>query len=153
MNLRDYFSRSKEHFLSKKECLTIVQAIVANEKITSGEIRLCIEAKCNYVDPLLRAEELFHQLKMQKTEKRNAVIIYIAYQDKEFALYGDVGFDQLIKDSFWTEQSALLRNLFKKRKFEQGIINSISNIGKTLGEHFPYEAGKKNELPDEIVFA
>ena len=79
------------HFLSEKERDTILSAIKSAEAKTSGEIRIFIESRCKWTDTIRRAEEIFIQLKMTKTEFRNAVLIYIAYKDREFAIFGDNG--------------------------------------------------------------
>ena len=56
----------------------VVEHIKAAELKTTGEVRVFVEARCAYVDPMDRAKEIFSQLAMDQTERRNAVIIYMA---------------------------------------------------------------------------
>ena len=67
----------------------IVAAIKEAEKNTSGEIRVHIDKKCKE-DVLDRAAFLFDTLSMQKTAERNGVLIYIATEDRQLAILGDV---------------------------------------------------------------
>ena len=78
------FSLSKKkQFFSKEENEIIVQSIRDAEKQTSGEIRIFVESKCRFIDPLDRAYEIFTQLKMDKTDNRNGVLFYVALKDKQ----------------------------------------------------------------------
>ena len=70
-------SPSIHSFFSEDEKTSIKQAIEQAELNTSGEIRVHIEKKCK-VDVLDRAADVFHQLKMDKTELRNGVLFYLA---------------------------------------------------------------------------
>ena len=63
----------KREFFSAADKAQIVDAIRAAEKETSGEIRIYVESKNPFMDPLERAVEIFFQFKMQNTAHRNAV--------------------------------------------------------------------------------
>ncbi|TAE42734.1 MAG: TPM domain-containing protein, partial [Sphingobacteriales bacterium] len=67
------------------------------EKNTSGEIRVCIEKKCK-TEVLDRAVACFHDLEMHKTKLNNGVLIYVATDDKKFAIIGDRGINALVSD-------------------------------------------------------
>ncbi len=55
----------------------IIRAIQEAEKHTSGEIRVHLEKDCR--KPVLdEAVRVFHKLKMDKTELRNGVLIFVA---------------------------------------------------------------------------
>ena len=58
------FFKQKE-FFTEQEKLQMVEAIRRSEKTTSGEIRVFVESKNPFVDPLDRAAEVFFGLKMQ----------------------------------------------------------------------------------------
>lgn len=132
----------------------ITAAIAAAEQHTTGEVRVYMEHRCRLVDPLHRAQELFAQLKMDQTPARNAILIYIALTDRQFALYGDEAIHQLAGGAaFWKSAAALLAGHLRKNELEQGLCNCIAELGRALAQHFPVTDGtKKNELPDDIVF-
>ncbi|HMN32824.1 MAG TPA: TPM domain-containing protein [Chitinophagaceae bacterium] len=144
--------RKASYFYSKEENKEILNTIRENEKNTSGEIRVYIESHCAYVEPFERARELFLKLKMFKTLHRNAVLIYIAYLDKEFAFCSDENLFKKTKQSFWDSLRNHLIKDFTNGHKKEGIIRCINLIGSELEKHFPFHGENKNELPDEIIF-
>ena len=143
----------KKTFFTDAEKQKVVNAIRKAEQRTSGEIRVFVESKNSYVDPMDRAAEIFYNLKMDKTDERNAVLLYIAVNDKELALFGDEGIYKATGAAFWnTSVKSMLREITAD-DIIGGMVHCITSIGETLHEKFPYnKLEDKNELPDEIVF-
>lgn len=139
-------------FLNDTEQKVVVDAIRAAEKRTSGEIRVFIESKCSYVSPLDRAVEIFHGLKMDHTEDRNGVLLYMAYKDRQLAIYGDKGIHEKVGSGFWDEEVKKILASFRQTSYVDGLVHIITEIGEALVAHFPYENEDRNELPDDIVF-
>lgn len=148
------FNKQKPiQFFSAEEQDKIVSAIQSAEKNTSGEIRIFIENKCRFVDPIDRAYEVFAGLQMEKTERRNAVLIYIAVKHRQLAIYADKGIYEQIGQSFWDNEVSKILSLFNQKDYTEGLISIVKNIGQLLSEKFPYDSlTDKNELPDELVF-
>ena len=143
----------KKEFFSAEDKKQIVEAIRKAETETSGEIRVYVESKNSYVDAIDRASEIFFKLKMQETEHRNAVLLYVAMKDQQLALYADEGIYQKAGADYWNEAVKNMLSQFTKENISNGIEQCITQIGQTLKEKFPYMAAEdKNELPDEIVF-
>jgi uncharacterized membrane protein len=139
--------------LTPEEEQLIMQAIQAGEKQTSGEIRVYMEPRCKYVDPLDRAVEIFYSLKMNETAEKNAVLVYIAFKDHQLAVYGDEGIHQKTGQQFWREAVKQMLKDFNKDNYAAGIAGVVSAIGDALHTYFPYDGNTdKNELPDNIVF-
>lgn len=132
----------------------IVQAIGQSEQKTSGEIRVFIESKCGWVDALDRAKEVFFGLKMDATDNRNAVLIYIALVDHQLAVFADENIFHKTQDPhFWNTTIEKLKDGLRQDDLALGLENAIIHIGDLLALHYPYSAiVDKNELPDEIVF-
>lgn len=146
------FGSSKE-FFSDPDKKRIVDAIREEERRTSGEIRVFVESKCKYVDPVERAKEVFFTLEMEQTEFRNGVLIYIAHKDRQLAIFGDEGIYKALGAAFWDAEVAKILKEFNAQHFTEGIIDIIKDVGMALHEKFPYDRGTdKNELPDDIVF-
>lgn len=146
------FPFNKKELLTEDEKQQLVQAIRAAERLTSGEIRLFVESRCTYVDPMDRAKEIFLQLGMEKTRLSNGVLLYIALKDHQYAIFGDKGIHEKVGDVFWKEEAQLLVHHFSRNEIIPGIAACIKEIGATLCQYFPYEAGDEdNELPDDIV--
>ena len=132
----------------------VVDCIQQAEARTSGEIRIFIEGRCGYVNAIDRAREIFASLGMEKTQARNAVIIYIALNDRQFALFGDQAiYEKAGGPIFWEKAAAKLAGHLKRNEVADGLCHCITELGNALATHFPPDpAIKKNELPDEIVF-
>jgi len=143
----------QQKFFSADEEQKILEAIREAEKQTSGEVRLYIENKCRFVDPLDRAAEIFIQLKMQETANRNAVLVYVAKKHRQLAVFADEGIYNKTGKEFWNNAVQLMLKEFKKENYAEGLVEVIQKIGDALKTHFPYDAATdKNELPDDIVF-
>ena len=151
MGLFSFFK--KREFFSAKDKEQIVQAIRLAEKETSGEIRIYIESKNAYMDAIDRAGEIFFRLQMQKTDDRNAVIVYLAVKDHQLAVFGDEGIHAKVGQEYWNREVAQMISSFNKEDYAEGIRQCVADIGEALHKHFPFENDTdKNELPDDIVF-
>lgn len=142
---------SAKDFFTKEQKEDIRQAILNAELDTSGEIRVHIETHCKG-DVMDRAAFMFDKMGMQKTEKRNGVLFYLAVKNRCFAIIGDTGINAVVADDFWDEIKNILLNQFRDGKFTDGLIEGIGRVGVKLKKHFPYQTGDVNELSDDISF-
>ena len=142
-------SNTVEDFLSTIEEQEVVEAIRLAEKNTSGEIRVHIENTFKG-DIENRALEVFSILKMHNTRLQNGVLIYVAVQNKAFAIYGDKGIHELVGLNFWTNTKAIIENHFKSGNFKQGLVDGVLHAGEQLKKHFPIANLDANELTNEI---
>ncbi|MGH2665656.1 TPM domain-containing protein [Flavobacterium sp.] len=138
-----------EDFLTKEDEQEIVEAIRVAENETSGEIRVHIE-KTTSIDVFKRAMEVFHLLKMDQTQLKNGVLIYVAVKDKTFVIYGDKGINDVVQHDFWDCTKDIMASHFKNGNFKQGLIDGILRAGEQLKNYFPWEHGDTNELSNEI---
>lgn len=129
----------------------ILTCIAKAEKTTSGELRVHLEANCKKA-PVDRAIEVFHQLQMQQTKQRNGVLIYLAHQDKKFAIIGDQGIDALVPSNFWDSVRDVMQAYFQKNEITEGLCAGITLAAEKLALYFPWQANDQNELPDQISF-
>jgi len=147
------FRKKPVQFFSAEEQAIIVQAIQSAERRTSGEVRVFIESRCRFVDPIDRAIEVFNHLQMQKTDQRNGVLVYAAMKDRQLAIYADQAIYQAAGAAFWLQEVKTILNQFNKENYADGLATIVLEIGAVLEKHFPYDAATdKNELPDDIVF-
>ena len=147
------FKKKPQNYFSQKEKDRITEAIKAAEKQTSGEVRVFIETHCKSPDALDHAKGLFSQLKMEATEQRNGVLVYVAVKDRKLAVYGDKGIHEKLGDIFWNDTVKNMISSFSADNYTKGIEDVIMSVGYALAQHFPYNADTDtNELSDEIVF-
>lgn len=142
-------SNMVEDFLTAEEEHAIVEAIRIAELNTSGEIRIHIEKTCKG-DVTDRALNLFHTLKMDNTRLQNAVLIYLAIEDKTFVIFGDKGINDVVETNFWDSTKDVMQTHFKQGDFKQGLIEGILKSGEQLKKYFPYSDSDSNELTNEI---
>ena len=139
-----------EEFLSASEEQEIVETIRQAELNTSGEIRVHIE-NSSKVDINKRTLEIFYNLKMDNTKLQNAVLIYVAVNDKQFVIYGDKGINNVVESNFWDSTKNTIEQHFKNGSFKQGLVDGIIKAGEQLKNHFPLQSNDQNELPNEIT--
>ncbi len=145
--------QKKKEFFTVDEKEEIVKNIRSAEERTSGEIRIFVESRCRFVDPLDRAKEIFFQLAMDKTDQRNGTLLYVAVKDHQVAVFGDEGIHQKVGQKYWEDEVNKMLLCFKSEHLAEGISECIKDIGDALYSHFPYNKNTdKNELPDEMIF-
>lgn len=129
----------------------VQDAIAQAELNTSGEIRVHIDKRCKE-EPMKMAIAVFEKLGMHKTEQRNAVLFYLAMDDKKLAILGDKGINEAVPTNFWDEIRDLMVSHFKKGEFTEGLSKGIVMAGEQLKSAFPYQSDDTNELSNEITF-
>lgn len=145
--------QKKKEFFTTEEKALIIEAIQLAEQRTSGEVRVFIESRCKFVNPLDRATEVFASLKMAETSLRNGTLVYIAVKDKQAAVFGDAGIHEKVGQKYWEDEVNKMLLCFREQHVADGLVQCIKDIGEALHYYFPYEsATDKNELPDDIVF-
>jgi uncharacterized membrane protein len=131
----------------------IVAAIKSAEKRTSGEIKVHIEVSNPVSSVENRTLEMFHVLNMHETQERNGVLIYVAVENRQFAIYGDEGINKKVPTDFWESTKQIIQGHFKQAQFAEGLKSGIDKAAEQLARFFPYRSDDKNELPDEITFS
>ena len=146
------FGKKKQFFTPEQQAM-MVEAIKQAERNTSGEVRVFVESKCEYVNAVDRAQEIFFNMQMEKTKDRNAVLLYMAIDDHQLALFADEGIYQRLGKEYWEAEVKKIISQIKKDHLVEGICEIVKDIGEALQQQFPYDKqGDKNELPDEIIF-
>ncbi len=138
--------------LPKADSETIVAAIRAAEKTTSGEIRVHVEDRC-WGNPLKRTRKLFKRLNMQNTRERNGVLIYLSLKSHKYAILGDEGINNQVEADFWNDVLSEMHPHFAKGAFVEGLCLGVERIGMKLNSLFPPSDDDVNELSDEISTA
>ena len=138
-------------FLNAKQIKDLARIISEAELLTSGEIRLHLEEKCE-IETEARALEVFYCLNMGNTKLKNAVLLYISYGDQKFAICGDEGIHKYVSNRFWKSLKNSLKRAFAKKDFFNGISVTIMECGRQLRTYFPYQYDDINELENHVTF-
>ena len=104
---------------------------------TSGEVRVYIEHRCRFVDPIDRAAEVFYSLKMEQTVNRNGVLVYVAVKDRQLAIFADEGIFQKAGADFWKRKYSKCCVLLIKKITLWVLQQRLSKLGKCYRSTFP----------------
>ena len=127
----------------------VEKAIEEAELLTSAEFNLHIEEVCNE-DLLDRAAFVFSELELHKTEKRNAVLLYVSVNDRKVSILADAGAKAHLSEQFLSETLSSLINDFKMNEYALGIGNCFLTIASALKSHFPYQENDINEISNTV---
>ena len=137
--------------LNREEDQRDVEGIRQAERIPSGEIKVHIENRCKG-NVEQRSLFIFDKLKLNETQLRNGVLIYLAIKDHKFAILGDKGINDVVENGFWNDVKDLMLNQFKEGHFAEGLEQGIMRCGEKLKAYFPYQSDDINEIPDDISY-
>lgn len=137
--------------LKKEELDRISETIRLAEGNTSGEIRVYVAKQCKGA-PLDKAYKIFRQLKMNSTELRNGVLIYVSPADHKAAIYADEGINMLINEpDFWQDTLDLMLTYFKEEQISEGVCKGVLKTGEVIKELYPVSDNDINELDNEVI--
>lgn len=129
----------------------IAEAIRAAEARTSGEIRVFISSQKRTSPPVLdRAAAQFAKLGMAKTSERNAVLIYLSPETREFAIIGDAGIHAACDAGFWAQIAEAFEAGMRTGDVTGALVAAVSSAGEALARHFPRAHGDVDELPNSV---
>lgn len=140
-----------EDFFTAEQKTQIENSIFESEKQTSGEIRLHIDRTCKG-DVLDEAVLVFKKMKMDTTELRNGVLLYLSIEDRKFAIIGDQGINAVVPTDFWNTIYKTIVQYFKQEQYAEGLCWAIMEAGKQLQQYFPISKNDTNELTNEISY-
>ena len=129
----------------------IADAITAAERHTTGEICVHVTPRCRG-NVMKRAVKTFNRLHLYTTKRRNAVLIFIAYDDRKLAILGDTAINEAVPEGFWDGEVEELTNYLKAGRPVDGLCAIIARMGERLSEYFPGERDDENELSNEVTF-
>ena len=141
--------------LNDDDLAAIVQAVHAAEEGTSGEIRVHLERVVRRPrgaapDALARAREVFAQLGMHKTARRNGVLIYLAVEDRKVAIVGDEGIHARVGDAGWDRLRDAMVERLRRGEARAAVVEAVRDVGSVLARHFRHEKGDIDELSDDV---
>ncbi|MCC6933281.1 MAG: TPM domain-containing protein [Deltaproteobacteria bacterium] len=143
---------------SEADLQEIQQAITASEKQHNGEVVFFVEKSLplsklrQNLTSRERALEIFSQMRVWDTAQNKGVMIYLLVADRKFEIIADRGLDQVVKSAGWEQIKTNLEENFRQRNFKEGILQALTVITRHLSQAFPYVAGDKNELSDDVKF-
>lgn len=130
----------------------IAQAITEAEKRTSGEICVHVTPSCHGNEVMDSAVAAFNRLELFRTQRRNAVLIFVAYTDRQLAILGDRGINDQVPGDFWNDTAETLIKRMRAGRPVDGLCEAVASIGEKLANFFPAQRHDINELSNEVTF-
>lgn len=128
----------------------ITTAIQALEQKTSGELRVLVTSQ-PVENALKSAWQAFARLGMDRTSRRNSVLIFVAPESQKFALIHDEGYTGKTDPDFWQNLASQLHNGFQSGAYTGTLVHIIAQAADHMARFFPHLPGDINELPDSLV--
>ncbi|MCX7798147.1 MAG: TPM domain-containing protein [Melioribacter sp.] len=145
------------NFFTDDDFLRFSKKIKEAEKLTSGEIRVCIKEFRNIFekrkDIRQLAEKEFYKLNMQNTKDKTGVLLYLLLSERKFYILADEGINSKVEENTWYKLRDEIQTKFKEGKFSDGIIYCIEKVGEILKNNFPIKPNDTNELSNKIVIS
>ena len=127
-------------FLTHEEKKRILEAIREAESRTTGQIAVHIAPHLGRGHGLEAARAKHQELGLHKHRHRNAVLILIAHLDHRFSVWGDAALHEKAGQELWDKAAQVLGEHFAQRRYADGIVACVHEIGRRLGELFPRAA-------------
>jgi uncharacterized membrane protein len=141
-----------ERVFTPSDLDVIATAVASAEGGTSGEIRVHFDQR-SPGDALAQARQLFRSLGMERTRQRNGVLLYLALEDRKFAVFGDEGIHAQVGPGFWDSVRDVLQRELRAGRPRVAIVAAVDEIGRVLAQYFPSRPDDTNELSDTVSVA
>ena len=142
---------------SERDLGDIAAAVARVEASAAAEVRVHLERRLPKPigqappDALTRAVALFRQLGMQRTRRRNGVLLYLALEDHKRAVVGDEAIHARVGPAYWDGVRDLMVGHLRGREPREAVVRAVEEIGRVLTEHFPRTPGADGgELSNEV---
>jgi len=142
---------SLDQLITAEEQNRLLDKIAGIEKRSSGEVRIHVTGR-RVEDPLEAARRTFTSLGMSATKRRNGVLVYLSLPSRRFAIVGDEGIDRVTPADYWESLRDAMAERFTAGGFCDGLLEILERVEEVLVQHFPYEQGDVDELPDELSY-
>ena len=143
--------RSLDRLITPEEQNRLLDKIARIEKRSSGEVRIHVTDRRSN-DPLQEARRTFTSLGMSATRRRNGVLVFLSLPSRKFAIVGDEGIDRVTPAEYWDGLRDTLAARFAAGEYCEGLLEILDRVEAVLAEHFPYQKGDVDELPDDISY-
>ena len=97
-----------------------------------------------------QAAQEFHRLGLRETEARTGVLLFVSLFERFVVVIGDAGIDKVMREGAWIEIEEGLAQGARGGELAAAMATAIQQLGTSLAEHFPWQDGERNELPDRV---
>jgi putative membrane protein len=98
-----------------------------------------------------RAVQYFRLAAENRTEGREAVLLYLSVAEHRAELIADAAVHKAVAPEAWGAAMAALVDAVRAGRPGDGMVAAVGAIGTILSEHFPKTAANPNEIPDRVI--
>ena len=96
-----------------------------------------------------RASARFRKLGMDRRRARNGLLIYLAPNGAQFAVFGDKRIHDKCGDEPWHIVTLALEHDFREGRFTEGVVRAVEGVAGTMAPHFPIHSSSEPEPVEE----
>jgi uncharacterized membrane protein len=127
----------------------IAEAVAKAESRTSAEIVVRIVHNLLPLSkPRPRAIRAFSELGVQRTSRRNGVLLFVVMKKRCFEIVADEGVNRAVPPGAWKEIAERTSEAIDREGFAEGLSRGVGLLGDLLAELYPKDASDVNELAD-----
>ena len=115
-------------FLTLEEKSRVDAAVAGQERLTGADLTVLVLPRAGREGVLPLAERKFLRLKLDRSPKRDSVLILITHLDHQFAIWADVG----LAGADWAPATEALTTHFRDRRYADGIVACVEEVGRTI---------------------
>jgi len=88
---------------------------------------------------------------LYKTDAATGVLIFVSLLEHRVVILADEGINGKVDSTYWEETDAAILDGIRAGSLHKGIEDGIARCGEVLAEHFPWQEGDKDELPNHLI--
>ena len=144
------------------EASTIIHALATLFAITLGVgfllarfnvvRRMLTPSKFRHQFAQLEAEQVFLRKRLFETKAHQGLLLFISLMEHRIVIMPDLRSDFTDSKKLSEEVLKILQDDFKSGSYEQGLLDAIAHLKKTLAPKFPKTSSDGNQLPNKLIW-
>ena len=98
-----------------------------------------------------QALQEFFNLELHRTEAATGVLLFVSLLERRVIVLGDSGINDKIEEGQWQATDKAILEGIRGGSLRAGLIAGIQQCADLLAEHFPWQEGDRNEIPDRVI--
>ena len=98
-----------------------------------------------------QALQEFFKNGLHETEARTGVLLFVSLLERRAIVLADTGINAKVEAEHWIATDRAILDGIRNGSLRDGLVAGIRGAGEVLAEHFPWEEGDRNEIPDRVI--
>ena len=98
-----------------------------------------------------QALQEFYALDLHETEAQTGVLLFVSLFERRVIILGDSGIDAKVNAEHWEAVDDAILAGVRRGDIATGLADGLRLSANVLEEHFPWQEGDRNEVPDRVV--